>query len=270
MGTALPFRRPRLGMASPNITTLPIEVMQYVMYESGVLHPMDVLAFALTSKEMYRKVLGVLGEENVFDRDQHRALAGIHFCARKGWWNAALLAVRRGYGDMEEASVKKVESPLFVYVKRVYHTPFTMACKAGKVNVVKALLERGVEPSFLGLGFASRAGATEVVAALLEDGRVDPGSGEGIIIRVAAGHTEVVRLLLAEIASTQPPPMTAPSVWLPGEATPRSSGSCLQTIVLIQPPTMTTPSVWLPGGATPRLFGSCSQTIVSTQPLTMT
>jgi len=104
-------------MTSPNITTLPIEVMQYVMYESGVLHPMDVLAFALTSKEMYRKVLGVLGEENVFDRDQHRALAGVLFCAEKGWWNAVLLAVRRGYGDMEKVSRKEVQSPLaFLYV----------------------------------------------------------------------------------------------------------------------------------------------------------
>ena len=152
-------------MASPNITTLPIEVMQYVMYESGVLHPMDVLSFALTSKEMYRKVLGVLGEENVFDRDQHRALAGIHFCARKGWWNAALLAVRRGYGDMEEVTEETVKSPLIpLRFQPVYHTPFTMACEAGKVNLVKALLERRVEPSGMGLVFASRVGATEVVA----------------------------------------------------------------------------------------------------------
>ena len=44
-----------------HISALPGEVLQYMVYETGVLGPKDVVSFALTSKEMYGAVLGEWG-----------------------------------------------------------------------------------------------------------------------------------------------------------------------------------------------------------------
>ena len=173
-----------------NIMSLPVEIVQRMAYETGVLEPKDVLSLALSNKEVYALVLGPLGSENVFDRDQHRALGGVLFCAERGWWGAALLATERGVGDVEERPAGE----------GVYRTPFTLACQGGKVRMVKALMRRGVEPKGYNLVLACMFGAPEVVVTLLEDGRVDPGwnGGSPILAAVKAGFIHVIRLLLED------------------------------------------------------------------------
>ena len=80
---------------------LSIEIIHRIVY--GWLDKAeDVLALAMTSKAMYRMVLGEPGSEDEYDVDQHRALMGVAFCVKKGWWRAARLAMARGYGDPEE------------------------------------------------------------------------------------------------------------------------------------------------------------------------
>ena len=183
-------------MAASHISSLPIEVLQYVMYESGVLEPKDVVAFALTNTDMYRKVFGVLGQENTFDRNQHRALGGVLLCALRGWWDAALLAIRRGYGDVEE----EVGESVFALGRWIHHTPFTLACEGGEAKVVEVLLgKEGVKPSGVGFALACEGGAVDVVAALMDD-RVNPAVGNDHGFRLAArnGHTEIVQLLLGD------------------------------------------------------------------------
>ena len=183
-----------------DISDLPIEVTQYLVYESGVLGPTDVLAFALTNKDMYRKVFGVLGEENAFDKDQHRAVGGVAFCMRNKWWNAAVLAIKRGYGDVEEMYGEEVR----VYGGRFRPTPFLAACQEGKVKVVKALLQRGVEPTpgglLLACGDVAQNSCIEIVRLLLKDRRANPALSDDFVFRAAARHrhTEIVRLLLQD------------------------------------------------------------------------
>ena len=192
-----------------DVTSLPVEIIQHVAYETGILNPKDVLAFALTSKNAYAAVLGPLGSENAFDKDQHSALGGVLFCAEKGWWNAVLLAIKRGYGDVEEVGGKNsVDSSSCSYSSddEEYSecgqdkTPFMLACEAGEAKVVKALLNCGVEPTIKALLLACWMGGVDVVATLLEDGRVDPGGNENGAIRAAArnGHIDIIRLLLAD------------------------------------------------------------------------
>ena len=41
-----------------SIHDLPVEVVQLIVFASGLLDPLDVLSFALASKTMYGMVLG--------------------------------------------------------------------------------------------------------------------------------------------------------------------------------------------------------------------
>ena len=158
------------------------------MFASGVLDPLDVLSFALASKTMYGMVLG----ENAYDRDQHRALAGVGVCCRKRWWRAACLAVKRGLGDPTEewedkqvstyAQSKYGERVCIEVSVRDRHNSLSWAAKHGRVDLVSELLSRPdlyslSTPSFVQLedaiAFAKQAEHWDVVRVLGEDPRVD-------------------------------------------------------------------------------------------------
>ena len=53
--------------------SLPAYVVRYMVFKCGVLEPRDILALALSSKKMYRKVLGspgdLPGETNAVDSE---------------------------------------------------------------------------------------------------------------------------------------------------------------------------------------------------------
>ena len=132
---------------SRSIHDLPVEVVQLIVFDSGLLDPLDVLSFALASKTMYGMVLG----ENEYDGDQHKALAGVGVCCRKKWWRAACLAVKRGFGDpMEKWDDVEVTYVLSEYnedgyikrMKRTNYSPLSWAVECGRSDLVSALLSR--------------------------------------------------------------------------------------------------------------------------------
>ena len=145
---------------------LSIEVMQYMVFRFAHTAE-DVLALALTSRTVYGKLLGGVGEENEFDRDQHRATAGVAFCCQHRWWRAARLAVQRGYGDVNASWVLPDFYPGY---------PMDEACKNGEMELVRVLLKHpDVDPKARN-GYAIKMAALNnhhaVLALLLADPRV--------------------------------------------------------------------------------------------------
>ena len=212
------------SVAAEGMEGLPIEIVQMVAYETRILTPTDVVSLALTSKTVYGMLLGVLGSENVFDRNQHRALAGPLHCAENEFWEAAVMAVNRGIGDpAEEGGI----SEMVRMWGDVFHTPFTLACRGDQTGLLSALLGRGIcrlaeglavacengsvacaelllgeteEVDHRWIRVAAMTGKTEIVALLLDDGRADPGGHSNFALRMAArgGHLDTVRLLLQD------------------------------------------------------------------------
>ena len=176
---------------------LAVEVVQKIVFESG-LGCRDVVAVGLASKTMYGKVFGKVGEENEFDVDQHKALAGVSFCVEREWWRAGRLAVERGYGDV----MARMDCEDRLQEHEAY--PLSWAAKAGETELVKVLLDHpNVDPNGdYGYGFdwACLMGHDEVVKVLLEDGRVEvEGEGrEGLVMACRFGRVEVVRMLLED------------------------------------------------------------------------
>ena len=132
---------------SRSIHDLPVELIQLIAFRSG-LSPLDVLSFVLASKTMYGMVLGC---ENEYDRDQHRALAGVGACCREAWWRAACLAVERGIGDpteeWEDVKVVHIQSEYGEGVRiktttQAQNTPLSWAAEHGRLDLVSALLSR--------------------------------------------------------------------------------------------------------------------------------
>ena len=66
------------------------EIVQKIVFESGVLGVEDVGAVAMTCVELRDKVQGT-----EYDRRIHRALLGALECAQRGWWASARVAFRR-------------------------------------------------------------------------------------------------------------------------------------------------------------------------------
>ena len=190
---------------------LPIEIVQRVVFESG-LGCEDVMGVALTSKRMYGKILGRMGEENEYDVDQWKATTGVVFCGRRKWWRSARMAVERGYGDPGE------EWSVFNHVTSKT-TVLEEAAGAGEVEVVASLLaDARVDPSVRGhraLRIAAERGREEVVRVLMACPEVDPSGGNNHAIAQAArmGHVEVVRLLLADARVDPSENESAPLRW---------------------------------------------------------
>jgi ankyrin repeat protein len=75
------------------------------------------------------------------------------------------------------------------------------AIRDGNVQLVKDLLNKGIDPSIVNnyaIKYASRYGYLEIVKILLSDHRVDPSASQNDAINFACrnGHLEVVKLLL--------------------------------------------------------------------------
>ena len=155
---------------SRSIHDLPVEVVQLIVFDSGLLDPLDVLSFALASKTMYGMVLG----ENEYDGDQHKALAGVGVCCRKKWWRAACLAVKRGFGDptekWDDVEVTYVlseynEDGYIKRMKRTNYSPLSWAVECGRSDLVSALLSA--------IFLAMDMGWWDGVKVFLADHRVD-------------------------------------------------------------------------------------------------
>jgi ankyrin repeat protein len=106
------------------------------------------------------------------------------------------------------ALVKAVKNNQVEVVARLLHSgtdpngdkgyPLFWAAREGHTEVVRLLLEAGVEPQSDGfpLFWAAREGHTEVVRLLLEAGVEPQSNGFPLFWAAREGHTEVVRLLL--------------------------------------------------------------------------
>ena len=137
---------------------LSIEILQYMVFNHAC-SAKDVLSLALTSRGMYRKLLGEVGEENELDVVQHKAVAGVKFCVERLWWKPAVVALERGFYDPH---IDFQEVLWFV-------------CRGDSgVKMVEALLKHtSVDPCANNheiLLFAT----PPAVTVLLADGRVDP------------------------------------------------------------------------------------------------
>lgn len=177
---------------APDFQSLPIELIQTIAYHTHVLSPADVLSLALASHTTHGLLLGPLNAPNAFDQAQHRALAGVVFCIMRRWWDAACLAIGRGYGS--------------IHPSHLGH-PLGLAAGAGSLRVVEALVKGGADPAWAGsndpLFLACENGHTPVVEYLLQDERVDPVAqteDNTDVLQMAAGmgHTRVVQKLLLD------------------------------------------------------------------------
>ncbi|MBB18709.1 MAG: hypothetical protein CMP20_04460 [Rickettsiales bacterium] len=155
---------------------LPIEILQLVGF-FYLDDPCDLLSFALASKTMYQSLLA----DNEYDRDQHRAMAGVWYCLNSKWERAACMAVQRGFGSITEKRYFK----MYLYDS----CPFCFACTSGLPRVLEALLKRPeVDPTHdeqWGFGMACYSTNIECVKLLLEDGRVDPTAEDNYFLSEA-------------------------------------------------------------------------------------
>jgi len=138
---------------------LSIEIVQKIVFEYG-LDAKSVLCVALTSKNMYGKILGPLGRENWHDRDQMLALMGVAYCVDNMHWRAARIAIRRGIGSVEEriefcnetSSLLRVASAhnekklvemllQFPHDQHEIEIAYNSACRRDAVEVVEFLLQ---------------------------------------------------------------------------------------------------------------------------------
>ena len=204
-----------------------IEIVQHIAFHCS-LSPQDVVSLCLTSKTMHSMILGEIHTPHPYDVDQLKSLAGVGECVRRGWWRAAMIAVKRGYGDVEEEWEDRESGRVNVIVAavaagkeelvrvlldhpdvdpvRVGTTGVSLIREAvveGHVDILRVLLEDGRcdpgEDDNGAIGNAAMNGKVEIVQVLLEDPRVDPGGGEDYAIRWASwfGQADVVSLLLA-------------------------------------------------------------------------
>lgn len=177
-----------------SFSQLPIELIQLIAF-FFLDHPKDVLSLALCSKSVYGKLFGIVGDENEYDKMQHRAMTGVLHCLRMEWERAAELALKRGFGDPTESNNMSI----------------IMAAKYGFSGVLRMLLkDRRCDPSSsknAALFSASYKGNRECVLLLLEDERVNPTENNyraihsalrNGVLRIAAenGHDEIVAVML--------------------------------------------------------------------------
>ena len=181
-------------MAESKFPQMPIELLHLLAFELGVLSALDVLNIALTSKAIGHLLLGT-----EFDRIQHRALTGVHQCAFYLHDRAAILALRRGFGEIISKKVGgRSDFPM------ITSPTIHVAVYNGLVELTSLLVaDPRVDPSVhgnLAIRTASRIGMTEITTLLLADPRVSPSEldNEAICSACTNGHAETATLLLAD------------------------------------------------------------------------
>jgi hypothetical protein len=130
---------------------LPVEVLQRIVYETGILDAMDVLRLLQTCKTLLVSLRG-----SDFDLDQHRALTDLGICINRRWTRAAILAFKRFQIDAEQTC-----------------KCFKWACFSGNTVLVKYML-RSYEQSFTayGLEILASRNCFGVIELLLKNGLV--------------------------------------------------------------------------------------------------
>ena len=78
---------------------LAVELVRKIAFET-TLGPQDVLSLALAHPALHATLL-----EHDVDVDHHRALAGVAYCAAKGWWRSVWMAVRGGGEELDNEFV---------------------------------------------------------------------------------------------------------------------------------------------------------------------
>merc|ERR1711916_212117 len=129
-----------------------------------------------------------MGEENSFDVDQWRALAGVLFCVEGKWWNATSIAIRRNFGDINQQT-KRGKSVMEI------------ACRRGNLNVCKQLLSHpnlSLQDNAMYLTEAVSSGNIDILELLLADDRFDPSDGAALATACFSGSSDVIAVLLSD------------------------------------------------------------------------
>jgi hypothetical protein len=195
---------------------VPVEVMQMMVYEMGILSARDVLALLLTCKW-----LGATLRGSEHDLTQHRALKGVVWCAKWGWERAALLALSRGFiekiPDQDSCShaVPFLGQTLHVTIvaDQLIHHPrlFGNAVRHGMNKLLPILLQEDLSHQFLDRLAVVACDSNQVgsLKLLLAEPRCNLQSEDGagwsrirtgetcIYSAVEGGHDEVLSILLA-------------------------------------------------------------------------
>lgn len=173
---------------------IPPELLHLLVFELGILSPLDVLHLALTSSVLHSALFST-----EFDRDQHRALTGVHYCVKNSWVGATLLAISREHGELITYTTFDTNEDV------IEMSTFGLAVMNRLVELIQTLLDHPlVDPTENGnyaIRQASKKGYIEIVALLLADPRVDPADATNNAIRLASanGYAEIVELLLGDI-----------------------------------------------------------------------
>ena len=171
------------------ITALPTELLHLMAYELGILTAADIRNLALTSTTVHSALLST-----AFDVAQHRATAGASLCIRKGWEDAAVVAVRRQQGVVAATDGWEWEVT----------SSLVLAARHGMARVVEALLAEGkvdpAESDNYAIREAGACGHAECVRVLLGDTRVDPRAdgSSALLEALAGGHVDAAAVVLAD------------------------------------------------------------------------
>ena len=114
---------------------LPIEIIQIIAFMSG-LDFGSAYSLALTSKTMYEKILGPVGDQNKYDLAQLCSLLGAGECMKRHMWRASKIAISREIGSLDKK--------YYVSKVRCFVFPITMAVISDKTEIVEMILSRGV------------------------------------------------------------------------------------------------------------------------------
>ncbi|MBB18204.1 MAG: hypothetical protein CMP20_01855 [Rickettsiales bacterium] len=129
---------------------LPVEVLQRIVYETGVLNAIDVLSLLQTCKDLCRALRG-----DAFDLVQHRALADLGVCINRRWTRAAILAFKRFRPNAERlpycfnCACFSGNTVLVDYMLRSYQQSFTaqqleILASRNRFGVIDLLLKNGL------------------------------------------------------------------------------------------------------------------------------
>ena len=192
---------------------LPIEIVHHLVFRHAC-SAQDVLSLALTSRDMYWKILGKLGEENRLDALKHKATAGLQHCVRKKWWKAAMKALEGGlFRDVNEKvteeEVREMVGPdgecEVVARDGESHTPLVLACVAGELALVEALLghpemDPSIDDNDAIAQVAWKSQCLPAMTLLLQDERVDPCAEDNRALRLACekGNVDMIEHLLRD------------------------------------------------------------------------
>lgn len=128
-----------------NFFSLPIEIIQLIVYELKILSIKDVRNLCLTCKDMNYVLHGEVGNPNYYDMSQHYSLMGVHYCVKNDYKLAAELAYRKGL-----YCYKNIDLENKTEIYDIKQSTFLFLCQNGYLKLIEDYVKNeGVDHEYL-------------------------------------------------------------------------------------------------------------------------